>query len=97
MLCKLLRNISLQKKDVANAADFVRNDLPDLEQQLANATATVNTNLPTLFNKYDNAVDLLNQNQPRAKEALANVANFSENRLPDIEKDLNKANKIFKN
>ena len=77
--------------------DFVRNDLPDLEQQLANATATVNTNLPTLFNKYDNAVDLLNQNQPRAKEALANVANFSENRLPDIEKDLNKANKIFKN
>ena len=47
---------------------------------------TVNTNLPTLFNKYDNAVDLLNQNQPRAKEALANVANFSENRLPDIEK-----------
>ena len=70
--------------------------MPDLEQQLANATATVNTNLPTLFNKYDNAVDLLNQNQPRAK-ALANVANFSENRLPDIEKDLNKANKIFKN
>ena len=69
--------------------------MPDLEQQLANATATVNTNLPTLFNKYDNAVDLLNQNQPRAKEALA--ANFSENRLPDIEKDLNKANKIFKN
>lgn len=70
--------------------------MPDLEQQLANATVTVNTNLPTLFNKYDNAVDLLNQNQPRAKEALANVANFSENRLPDIEKDLNKANKIFK-
>ncbi|PTF04976.1 YhgE/Pip domain-containing protein [Staphylococcus devriesei] len=84
------------KQDVAKAADFVRNDLPGLEQQLANATATVNANLPTLFNKYDNAVDLLDENQPRAKEALANLANFSENRLPGIEKDLEKANKIFK-
>ena len=81
-------------KNVAKAADFVRNDLPDLEQRLANATATVNANLPTLFDKYDNAVDLLDENQPKAK-ALANLANFAQTKLPGIERDLNKANDIF--
>ena len=44
----------------------------------------------------DNAVDLLNEKQPQAKEALASLADFSENKLPDVEKDLKKANKIFK-
>ena len=77
------------KKDVAQAADFVRNDLPQLEQELANVTQSVNQNLPALFNRYDNAVNLLNENQPRAKEGLAS-ANFAENKLPDVEKDLKK-------
>lgn len=84
------------KKDVAKATDFVRNDLPGLEQRLANATQAVNDNLPSLFSKYDNAVNLLDENQPRAKEALSNLADFSENKLPGVEKDLKKANKIFK-
>ncbi|MBO1199017.1 YhgE/Pip domain-containing protein [Staphylococcus simiae] len=84
------------KKDVAKAASFVRNDLPKLEQQLTNATASVNKNLPTLFSGYDQAVDLLDTNQPKAKKALSNLADFSENKLPDVEKDLKKANKIFK-
>ncbi|MDK4214015.1 YhgE/Pip domain-containing protein [Staphylococcus warneri] len=84
------------KKDVAKAADFVRNDLTGLEQRLANATQAVNDNLPSLFSKYDNAVNLLDENQPRAKEALSNLADFSENKLPGVEKDLKKANKIFK-
>ncbi|MRE42460.1 phage infection protein, partial [Klebsiella quasipneumoniae] len=48
------------------------------------------------FSRYDNAVDLLNEKQPQAKEALASLADFSENKLPDVEKDLKKANKIFK-
>lgn len=30
------------KKDVAKAADFVRNDLPGLERELANVTQSVN-------------------------------------------------------
>ncbi|PTU87674.1 YhgE/Pip domain-containing protein [Staphylococcus pasteuri] len=84
------------KKDVGKAADFVRNDLPGLEQRLANATQSVNDNLPSLFSRYDNAVNLLDKNQPRAKEALSNLADFSENKLPGVEKDLKKANKIFK-
>lgn len=84
------------KKDVAQAADFVRNDLPQLEQELANVTQSVNQNLPALFNRYDNAVNLLNKNQPRAKEGLASLANFAENKLPDVEKDLKKADKVFK-
>ncbi|EAE1358362.1 YhgE/Pip domain-containing protein, partial [Listeria monocytogenes] len=84
------------KKDVAQAADFVRNDLPQLEQELANVTQSVNQNLPALFNRYDNAVNLLNENQPRAKEGLASLANFAENKLPDVEKDLKKADKVFK-
>ncbi|OHS42666.1 YhgE/Pip domain-containing protein [Staphylococcus sp. HMSC62A08] len=84
------------KKDVAQAADFVRNDLPQLEQELANVTQSVNQNLPALFNRYDTAVNLLNENQPRAKEGLASLANFAENKLPDVEKDLKKADKVFK-
>ena len=78
---KLLKLLPNSTKNVAKAADFVRNDLPDLEQRLANATATVNANLPTLFDKYDNAVDLLDENQPKAKEALANLANFAQNKI----------------
>lgn len=84
------------KKDVAKAADFVRNDLPGLERELANVTQSVNQKIPSLFSRYDNAVDLLNEKQPQAKEALASLADFSENKLPDVEKDLKKANKIFK-
>lgn len=84
------------KKDIAQAADFVRNDLPQLEQELANVTQSVNQNLPALFNRYDNAVNLLNENQLRAKEGLASLANFAENKLPDVEKDLKKADKVFK-
>lgn len=84
------------QRDVAQAADFVRNDLPQLEQRLTNATAAVNENLPTLFNGYDRAVNLLNDNQPQAKRALSELADFAENKLPDVEKDLQKANKVFK-
>ena len=84
------------KKDVAQAASFVRNDLPQLEQELANVTQSVNQNLPALFNRYDNAVNLLNENQPRAKEGLASLADFAQNKLPDVEKDLKKADKVFK-
>lgn len=84
------------KKDVAQAANFVRNDLPQLEQQLSNVTQAVNQNLPTLFDRYDNAVNLLNENQPGAKEGLASAANFAQNKLPGIEKDIRKANKVFK-
>ena len=91
---KLLKITSQQYEKCSKSADFVRNDLPDLEQRLANAT-TVNANLPTLFDKYDNAVDLLDENQPKAKEALANLANFAQTKLPGIERDLNKANDIF--
>ncbi len=53
-------------------------------------------NLPTLLNGYDQAVGLLNKNQPQAKKALSDLADFSQNKLPDVEKDLKKANKIFK-
>ncbi|WP_140426085.1 hypothetical protein, partial [Escherichia coli] len=67
-----------------------------LEQRLTNATASVNKNLPTLLNGYDQAVGLLNKNQPQAKKALSDLADFSQNKLPDVEKDLKKANKIFK-
>ncbi|MEZ2005493.1 hypothetical protein QUD63_23310, partial [Staphylococcus aureus] len=49
-------NFSKVKSDVAKAANFVRNDLPQLEQRLTNATASVNKNLPTLLNGYDQAV-----------------------------------------
>lgn len=89
-------NFSKVKSDVAKAANFVRNDLPQLEQRLTNATASVNKNLPTLLNGYDQAVGLLNKNQPQAKKALSDLADFSQNKLPDVEKDLKKANKIFK-
>ncbi|SGX49343.1 putative phage infection-like protein [Staphylococcus argenteus] len=89
-------NFPTVKSDVAKAANFVRNDLPQLEQRLTNATASVNKNLPTLLNGYDQAVGLLNKNQPQAKKALSDLADFSQNKLPDVEKDLKKANKIFK-
>lgn len=89
-------NFPKVKSDVAKAANFVRNDLPQLEQRLTNATASVNKNLPTLLNGYDQAVGLLNKNQPQAKKALSDLADFSQNKLPDVEKDLKKANKIFK-
>ena len=89
-------NFPKVKSDVAKAANFVRNDLPQLEQRLTNATASVNKNLPTLLNGYDQAVGLLNKNQPQAKKALSDSADFSQNKLPDVEKDLKKANKIFK-
>ena len=85
------------KKDVAQAASFVRNDLPQLEQELANVTQSVNQNLPALFNRYDNAVNLLNENQPRAKEGLASLADFAQNKLPDVEKDLKKQIKSSRN
>ncbi len=84
------------KKDVAKAANFVRNDLPGLEKELANVTQSVNQSIPSLFSRYDNAVNLLNEKQPQAKEALASLADFSENKLPDVEKDLKKVNRIFK-
>ncbi|HGO3607612.1 TPA: YhgE/Pip family protein [Staphylococcus aureus] len=89
-------NFPKVKSDVAKAANFVRNDLPQLEQRLTNATASVNKNLPTLLNGYDQAVGLLNKNQPQAKKALSDLADFAQNKLPDVEKDLKKANKIFK-
>ncbi|HEH8723915.1 TPA: YhgE/Pip domain-containing protein [Staphylococcus aureus] len=89
-------NFPKVKSDVAKAANFVRNDLPQLEQRLTNATASVNKNLPTLLNGYNQAVGLLNKNQPQAKKALSDLADFSQNKLPDVEKDLKKANKIFK-
>lgn len=89
-------NFPKVKSDVAKAANFVRNDLPQLEQRLTNATASVNKNLPTLLNGYDQAVGLLNKNQPQAKKDLSDLADFSQNKLPDVEKDLKKANKIFK-
>lgn len=89
-------NFPKVKSDVAKAANFVRNDLPQLEQRLTNATASVNKNLPTLLNGYDQAVGLLNKNQSQAKKALSDLADFSQNKLPDVEKDLKKANKIFK-
>lgn len=84
------------KQDVNQAADFVRNDLPQLEQRLANITATVNENVPALFSRYDQLLGLLNENQPQAKQALSNLADFVENKLPGIEKDLNKADKVFR-
>ncbi|PCT85538.1 phage infection protein, partial [Listeria monocytogenes] len=68
---------------------------PGLEQQLSDTTATVNNTIPTLFNRYDNLVDILDTNQPRAKESLHNLADFARNQLPDVEKDLAKANKLF--
>ncbi|XAP98143.1 YhgE/Pip domain-containing protein [Staphylococcus aureus] len=89
-------NFPKVKSDVAKATNFVRNDLPQLEQRLTNATASVNKNLPTLLNGYDQAVGLLNKNQPQAKKALSDLADFAQNKLPDVEKDLKKANKIFK-
>ncbi|QOY78574.1 YhgE/Pip domain-containing protein [Staphylococcus aureus] len=89
-------NFPKVKSDVVKAANFVRNDLPQLEQRLTNATASVNKNLPTLLNGYDQAVGLLNKNQPQAKKALSDLADFAQNKLPDVEKDLKKANKIFK-
>ncbi len=42
-------NFPKVKSDVAEAANFVRNDLPQLEQRLTNATASVNKNLRTLI------------------------------------------------
>src|SRR5699024_8288808 len=33
--------------------------------------------------------------QPRAKEGLHNLADFARNQLPDVEKDLAKANDLF--
>ena len=84
------------KQNVAKAANFVRNDLPQLEQRLANATATVNDNIPALFSRYDQLVGLLDKNQPQAKQALGNMAQFIEHKLPGIEKDLTKADKIFR-
>ncbi len=63
-------NFPKVKSDVAKAANFVRNDLPQLEQRLTNATASVNKNLPTLLNGYDQAVGLLNKNQPQAKKGF---------------------------
>ncbi len=83
------------KQGVANAASFIENDLPGLEQQLSDTTATVNSTIPTLFNRYDRLVDILDTNQPRAKEGLHNLANFARNQLPNVEKDLAKANKLF--
>jgi putative membrane protein len=47
------------RKNVAKAADFVRNDLPDLEQRLANATATVFEVLQYEFDHYLQYLDLL--------------------------------------
>ena len=38
----LKANFPKVKSDVAKAANFVRNDLPQLEQRLTNATASVN-------------------------------------------------------
>ena len=55
---------------MAKAANFVRNDLPQLEQRLANATATVNDNIPALFSRYDQLVGLLDKNQPQAKQSI---------------------------
>ncbi|MEB7754503.1 YhgE/Pip domain-containing protein [Staphylococcus pseudoxylosus] len=83
------------KQSVSDAASFIENDLPGLEQQLSDTTATVNNTIPTLFNRYDNLVDILDANQPRAKESLHNLADFARNQLPDVEKDLAKANKLF--
>lgn len=42
MQCELHKLTSQQLKDVAKAADFVRNDLPGLERELANVTQSVN-------------------------------------------------------
>ncbi|MBO1222356.1 YhgE/Pip domain-containing protein [Staphylococcus nepalensis] len=83
------------EQSVANAASFIENDLPGLEQQLSDTTATVNNTIPTLFNRYDQLVDILDANQPRAKEGLHNLADFARNQLPDVEKDLAKANDLF--
>ena len=70
--------------------------MPGLERELANVTQSVNQKIPSLFSRYDNAVDLLNEKQPQAKEALASLADFSENKLPDVEKDLKKQIKSSK-
>ena len=69
--------------------------MPGLER-ISQCNTVCKPKIPSLFSRYDNAVDLLNEKQPQAKEALASLADFSENKLPDVEKDLKKANKIFK-
>lgn len=84
------------EQDVNKAAAFIRNDLPGLEQRLADTTATVNENIPTVFNRYDQLVDLLDKNQPEAKQKLHDLAKLIRNDLPGVEKDLAKANKLFK-
>ncbi|NHA35342.1 YhgE/Pip domain-containing protein [Staphylococcus schleiferi] len=84
------------KKKVHNASDFVKNDLPALENKISETTQTVNENLPTAFAKYDRLRQILDANQPKAKEALSNLADFAKNDFPSVEKDLKKANKIFK-
>ncbi|QLK86832.1 YhgE/Pip domain-containing protein [Staphylococcus sp. 17KM0847] len=84
------------KQSVTRAANFVRNDLPELEGRISKATDTVNDKLPIAFEKYDTLRALLDENQPRAKRALHNLANFARNDLPNVEKDVVKAEKIFK-
>ncbi|MCD8904184.1 YhgE/Pip domain-containing protein [Staphylococcus chromogenes] len=84
------------ENNVSRAASFVRNDLPRLEQRLADTTATVNQNVPALFSRYDQLVQLLDENQPQAKQQLHQLAQFIRNDLPGVERDLAKADKLFK-
>lgn len=88
-------NFSKFQSDVEDAAHFVRNDLPRIEQNLTDATNSVNENVPLLFNQYNQLLNSLNENQPKAKEELHRLADFSENKLPGLEKDLTKAKKTF--
>ncbi|MDE9800341.1 YhgE/Pip domain-containing protein [Staphylococcus delphini] len=84
------------RQKVAEASNFVENDLPRVEGRVSDATATVNEKLPEAFAQYDRLRNILDTNQPKAKETLHRLAEFARNDLPKVEKDLQKADGIFK-
>lgn len=84
------------REKVAKASNFVQNDLPRVEGRVSDATATVNEKLPEAFAQYDRLRHILDTNQPKAKETLHRLAEFARNDLPEVERDLQKADGIFK-
>ncbi|EHS7140037.1 YhgE/Pip domain-containing protein [Staphylococcus pseudintermedius] len=84
------------RQKVAEASNFVENDLPRVEGRVSDATATVNEKLPEAFAQYDRLRNILDTNQPKAKETLHRLAEFARNDLPQVEEDLQKADGIFK-
>lgn len=81
----LQQNIERVTIGVNTAADFIKNDLPTVEQKIHKAGDFVRNDLPGLEDDIRKAADLIQTKLPAAEQAIRKAADFARNDLPGFE------------